>query len=127
MILPFVLGSSECDIHFNFDKKDPFSGKICQSGLVFRQTTLDILFDSVTFHNIDFIKMDVEGFELSALKGAAETIGKYKPKLAISLYHKPEDFLEIPMYLKSKYPFYRFYLDHYTIHNEETVLYATAN
>jgi FkbM family methyltransferase len=77
--------------------------------------------------SIDFIKMDVEGFELSALKGAAETIGKYKPKLAISLYHKPEDFLEIPMYLKSKYPFYRFYLDHYTIHNEETVLYATAN
>jgi hypothetical protein len=71
--------------------------------------------------------MDVEGFELKALKGASSTIAKFRPKLAISLYHKPEDFFEIPIYLKSYYPFYRLYLDHYTIHAEETVLYAIAD
>jgi FkbM family methyltransferase len=76
---------------------------------------------------MDFIKMDVEGFELKALKGASSTIAKFRPKLAISLYHKPEDFFEIPICLKSYYPFYRLYLDHYTIHAEETVLYAIAD
>jgi FkbM family methyltransferase len=75
---------------------------------------------------IDFIKMDIEGFELSALKGAANTIEKYRPKLAISLYHKKNDFIDIPVYLNTLFPFYRFYLDHYTIHQEETVLYAIA-
>lgn len=92
VILPFVLGSSECDIHFNFDKKDPFSGKISQSGLVFRQTTLDILFDSVTFHNIDFIKMDLEGHEGHALLGGSRLIARFFPKLSIATYHAAEDF-----------------------------------
>lgn len=75
---------------------------------------------------VDFIKMDIEGFELGALHGAAETIRRHKPKLAISIYHKLEDFFAIPLYLKEQYPFYDFYLDHYTIFDEETVLYAVA-
>ena len=75
---------------------------------------------------IDFIKMDVEGFELNALRGAARTMEKHRPKLAISLYHKPQDFFEIPIYLKDVFPFYRLYLEHYTIFGEETVLYAIA-
>jgi FkbM family methyltransferase len=76
---------------------------------------------------IDFIKLDVEGFELATLRGAANSIARFRPKLAISLYHKPQDFFEIPIYLKMNYPFYRFHLDHYTIHSEETVLYAIAD
>jgi FkbM family methyltransferase len=73
---------------------------------------------------VDFLKLDVEGFELATLKGAARTIEASRPRLAISLYHKPEDFFEIPIYLKMNYPFYRLYLDHYTIFQEETVLFA---
>lgn len=75
---------------------------------------------------VDFIKMDVEGAELSALKGAEKTIVEKRPKLAISLYHNIKDFVEIPEYLTSLDVDYEYYLDHSTIHQEETVLFARA-
>ncbi len=71
-----------------------------------------------------FIKMDIEGSELAALQGAKETIQKYRPKLAISLYHKPEDMLEIPNYILNIVPDYKLYLRHYATNLWETVLYA---
>ncbi len=75
---------------------------------------------------VDFIKMDIEGAELSALHGAVETMKKFKPKLAISIYHLYEDYVTIPQFIKGVCPFYDFYLDHYTIFDQETVLYAIA-
>jgi FkbM family methyltransferase len=41
----------------------------------------------------DFIKMDIEGHESEALKGAAETIAAHAPAMAVSAYHKSTDFL----------------------------------
>jgi hypothetical protein len=73
---------------------------------------------------INFLKLDVEGAELESLRGARDSIQRFKPKLAISLYHKPGDLFEIILYIKDKFPFYSCYLDHYTIHAEETVLYC---
>ena len=72
----------------------------------------------------DYIKMDIEGSELAALKGAEHTIKTKRPRLAICVYHKPaEDLWEIPRFLKSCVSSYRFYLkkSHYTW---ETVLFA---
>ncbi|MCW2482356.1 FkbM family methyltransferase [Candidatus Symbiopectobacterium sp. NZEC135] len=72
-----------------------------------------------------FIKMDIEGAELAALQGAAKTIRDYKPKLAISLYHKPEDLIEIPSYLNELNPDYKFYLRcHQRYFSVDMVLYA---
>ncbi len=76
---------------------------------------------------IDFIKMDIEGAELPALRGATQAIRRHKPKLAISVYHRLSDFFEIPEFLDSLAVGYRFFLRHYTIHAEETVLFAEAN
>lgn len=71
-----------------------------------------------------FIKMDVEGAELDSLKGAEKTIKQYKPKLAIAIYHKPEDILEIPQFILSCREDYKLYIRHYTSCNYETILYA---
>ena len=74
--------------------------------------------------HVDFIKMDIEGAELSALKGAVETIKRFKPKLAICVYHKGKDIFEIPEYLISIVPEYNFYLKHNSHTFGETVLYC---
>jgi FkbM family methyltransferase len=58
--------------------------------------------------NIGLIKMDIEGFELEAIKGAKETIKTFKPVLIISLYHRGKDFFEIPYLLKKLVPSYNF-------------------
>ena len=48
----------------------------------------------------NLIKMDIEGSEYRALLGARETIKKYRPGLAICLYHKPEHLWQIPLLVR---------------------------
>ncbi|HNA88401.1 MAG TPA: FkbM family methyltransferase, partial [Anaerolineales bacterium] len=58
--------------------------------------SIDDLVDQNNLKKVDFIKMDIEGAELQALKGAENTLKKFKPKLAIAVYHDLKDFYEIP-------------------------------
>jgi hypothetical protein len=51
---------------------------------------------------------------------------RFRPKLAVCVYHNLEDFWAIPRYLDGLGLGYRFYLRHFTIHPEETVLFAHA-
>lgn len=80
--------------------------------------------DSVVNERVSFVKMDLEGAEMEALRGAQETIKKYRPRLAISIYHKEDDMYEIPMYIKELVPEYRLFIRHYSDALHETVLYA---
>ena len=73
---------------------------------------------------VGFIKMDIEGAELNGLVGAKETIIQFKPKLAISVYHKADDFISIPLYIKELRDDYKFAYRHYTNTEHETILYA---
>lgn len=91
---------------------------------VVQTITIDDYADQKGLKKVDFIKMDIEGAELEALKGSERTLKKHRPKLAISVYHKLEDFVSIPEYLNSLNLNYRFYLGHYTIHSEETILFC---
>ena len=70
-------------------------------------------------------KRDIEGAELAALKGAEQSIRRFKPDMAITVYHTLTDFWEIPKYLNSLCLDYEFYLRHFTIYDEETVLFAS--
>lgn len=72
------------------------------------------------------IKMDIEGVEKQALRGAVEIIKRDKPMLAICAYHKNDDFLEIPKLIKEMVPEYRFYLRHHNVSGTETVIYAVV-
>ena len=80
--------------------------------------------DEVTDEPVTFIKMDIEGSELEALKGCISHIKKDKPKFAISIYHKPEDIIDIPRFLLDQSNDYKFYIRHYGVFEDETVLYA---
>ena len=92
VILPCALGALKGDVFFDFDDQNPFSGKISQRGLLIQQTTLDDLAVDLAFHKVDFIKMDLEGFEAQALLGARQIILKFKPKLSITTYHCATDY-----------------------------------
>jgi len=87
-------------------------------------TTIDHLVESGQIERVDFIKMDIEGYELKALRGATKTICRSRPKLAISVYHRAADLYEIPTFIDRLGLDYKLYLEHYTIHAEETILYA---
>lgn len=89
---------------------------------------------SVPVHAIDeffpdgtrttFIKMDIEGMEPEALRGAEETIRAHAPTLAICVYHRPAHLWEIPRMVREWRPDYRLYLRHYSTNMSETVMYA---
>lgn len=120
---------SGCDVYYidngpgstvSFDIIDGYTGKI-QS-----QCIDDFVADN-NIPLIDFIKMDIEGAELPALKGAISVIKQFRPKLAIAIYHNMDDIVQIPKFLNDLNLGYKFYLGHYTIHQEETVLFATAS
>lgn len=74
--------------------------------------------------HITFMKLDIEGAELDALHGAEKIINKWKPKCAISVYHKLEDFIEIPKFLLSVRPDYKLCMRQYSLFEDETILYA---
>lgn len=83
-----------------------------------------VAIDEIVEEPISYIKMDIEGSELRALHGAEKQIRTNRPKLAVCVYHKNEDILDIWNYLRSLVPGYRFYLRHHTVAGDETVLYA---
>ncbi len=73
---------------------------------------------------VTFIKMDIEGAELQALKGAEKIIQKYHPVLAVSAYHKASDLIDLSAQIRNYYNGYRFY---FRLHKEipiDAVLYA---
>ena len=84
-------------------------------------TTLDSYFKDIP---VDFIKMDIEGAELGALKGGINIIKRDRPILAISVYHSLRDRTEIFDYLYNNLIHYKYYLRQHSIWAAETVLYG---
>lgn len=83
-----------------------------------------ISIDSYVQDRYDFLKADIEGYEIKMLNGARQSISKYSPKLAICIYHNPADYFQIPLLIKSIEPNYKLEVRHYSCDMLETVLYA---
>jgi FkbM family methyltransferase len=76
------------------------------------------------FH-ANFVKMDIEGAEMKALKGMRGLIDRDAPHLAISAYHNPTDLWEVGLYLNANHPnIYKFHLRMYGHQTFDTILYA---
>ncbi len=86
--------------------------------------TMDSLDAILGDEHITFLKADVEGAELSLLEGAAQTIKRCRPKLAICVYHYPSDIPDITAFIRGLVPEYRFALRHHSPQLLETVLYC---
>lgn len=105
----------------HFVMGDDAGGRINESAEDFIET---IKIDDSVEEKVTFIKLDVEGAEYQALKGAENQIKQNRPKLAVCVYHKPGDIIEIPRLILEMNPKYRLYLRHYSLNEWETVLYA---
>jgi len=73
---------------------------------------------------VTYIKIDVEGADLDALYGARNTIERYRPRIAVAIYHNDEHMIGIPEAIAEMCPAYRFFIRHYSSHDGETVLYC---
>jgi FkbM family methyltransferase len=76
--------------------------------------------------SVSCIKLDVEGAELPVLQGALATMRRYRPRLAISIYHTLSDYVHISRWLRELDFGYRWYVGHHKAWFNETVLYGAA-
>lgn len=121
-IVPCGLWSEKTELHFS--ALGNASSHVSDSGP--KSIQVDSIDNVCAGDKVTFIKMDIEGSEPEALRGARKVICRDKPRLAICLYHNPGDFCEVPFLIKEMVPEYRFYIRHHTRNRNETVLYAVA-
>jgi FkbM family methyltransferase len=116
------LGAADFNGTLRFDADGSLSSAANPNGsLEINCVKLDELLQGVS---PTYLKMDIEGAEPDALRGAVQTITNAAPVLAISAYHKPNHLWRIPELIKSLRADYQLYL---RPHNEEcwdTVCYA---
>lgn len=72
-----------------------------------------------------FMKFDVEGFEVRALRGSHRLLATNRPRLAIAAYHYATDLLDIAQTVDELAPSYTLYLRHHIGYFYDTILYAT--
>ena len=70
-------------------------------------TTIDKLVSELKLERVDFIKMDIEGAEVKALEGARETIARFHPRMALSVYHAPDHPQTVPVAARAAWSGYR--------------------
>lgn len=116
----FPIGLSDAAGRLRFDPEGGSASAVTEEGG--EQITVDAL-DAVVREPVTFIKMDLEGWELPALRGAKGHIVADRPKLAIAAYHGASDLRLICEFIQSSGHHYRMFLRHYTQGWSETVVF----
>lgn len=104
-----------------FNETGTMSSSIVETG----NTTIQCVPIDDFVEKASFIKLDVEGFETRALKGAGRLLTKQRPRLAVASYHYATDLLDIAQTIDELAPDYSFYLRHHFGYFYDTILYAT--
>lgn len=74
--------------------------------------------------HVDFLKADIESYELDMLWGAEKVLRRDRPKLALAIYHNASDMYTIINFLAEMDLGYNFALRQHSPTYAETVLYA---
>lgn len=121
-------GLHECVGELYFSQEDlPAANRVTDDGSIkIELTSIDTFVKENHVEKIDFIKMDIEGSEVAALKGAKSTIEKFHPNMAICIYHNcGYDLIDVPYYLIANYgDVYHFTVRQNSIAWGESVIYA---
>jgi len=119
-VLHYGVGEKDDIMRFTSYGTDE-SGFSEDGGVEVRITSID---QAVKDLPVSFIKLDVEGFELPALRGAKKTICRCRPRMAVCAYHKKEDLVELPKFLLDLEMDYQLYIRMYSNEYLEIVIYA---
>ena len=111
----------EEDGFLSFNASGGASGYVGSDG---KDTVPSVALDSFINDKLTYIKMDIEGAELLALRGGTKHIREDAPKLAICAYHKPDDLRVLISEIKSANPEYYFFLRHFSPKHKETVIFG---
>lgn len=113
-VYPLALGDKEREAEFALDVRNIGGSHEHREGDVeamptqaVQMTTVDKAVRKAGLKRVDFIKADIEGAERHMLAGAANTIRKHRPRLAICTYHRPDDPKEIRETILDIEPSYR--------------------
>ncbi len=112
-VVPYALSDTTGNIAINVHKYAASASAIVHEQnskhtepIEIQTVTLDAWCEKIT---PTFIKADIEGSELAMLKGGANIISRHAPTCAICLYHKRDDFWQIPQKLQELCPAYTFW------------------
>ena len=118
--LPFGLGAQDGPVQFSADASVS-SHMTAGEGISVECRKLDNI---AWQHLPTYIKMDIEGAEPDALRGASELLRKHMPVLAVCLYHRSEHLWQIPRYIHETAPEYELFICRYAEDCWELVCYA---
>lgn len=117
-----AMGLWDRPAELGFEHRDDNCSRVSEAAET--KVALDAL-DNLDVGVPTLIKMDIEGAELPALEGARGLISRHKPKLAISIYHRHDDFITLTRAIRSMRDDYSFSLRHYSEVNFDSVIYCT--
>jgi len=119
---PYATGAKREVLHMS---SSGASSSVCEHGDT--QVECATLDELLADEHPTYIKMDIEGSEIDALRGAAATIRRCSPKLAICVYHRPDHLWEIPSLLRQLLPGSTLTLRNHMLDGFDTVCYCVPN
>jgi FkbM family methyltransferase len=87
-VLPVAVSMADGNGCLAIDAADSGQSRLADTGIAVRLHSLDSLVAEAALERIDLIKIDVEGHEAAVLRGAADTLARYRPALIFESGHE---------------------------------------